>query len=411
MTRTRLTLNEYRTAESVPLTDAQVRSLRSLEPNPVQVMPHPSDPSLYDLTATSLVGLINVEDLDLEIRPKLAIDRLLFLLSYSMDPAHWRSLHAEFEERDSLFDAIVPGFVFQVRQALKRGLLQGYRVQEDADITVRGRIRVSEQIRRHYGIAPPIELRYDEFTEDILENQLLKAAIHRLWKLRIRSSWIRQALREFDLVLQNVSLVEFPRHSIPEIRFTRLNQRYRPAVQLARLILRATSFDLGTGAVAASEFLVNMNQVFEEFVEAALGESIARCGLRLRPQDDRLRLDLDRRIRLVPDISVWQGGRCLLIGDVKYKRTGDNRGSNPDIYQLLAYTIAADLPGGVLIYAKGEDEPRVHITRIVEKQLRVVALDLELSPEGILEQIDSLAADLLHGVEQPTGAAPHRLPF
>lgn len=239
---TRLRLSEHRTLPRVELTNRQVTALQNLNPNPLHVAPHPGDPDVYDLTAGSLVGLVSIDDLELEIHPKLSIQRLLFLLSYSMDPENWSAIHAEFAERSSLFEAVIPGFVYQVRQALRCGLLQGYRVEEDALLTVRGRIRISEQIRRRYGLAPPIELRYDEFTEDILENQLIKAAIHRLRRLRIRSAAVRQTLREFDLALQNVSLVEFPAQSIPDVRFTRLNGRYQPAIALARLILRATSF-------------------------------------------------------------------------------------------------------------------------------------------------------------------------
>jgi 5-methylcytosine-specific restriction enzyme subunit McrC len=401
MKQTRLILHEYRSAEAVALTVSQIRALQRLRPAPLQIMPHPDDPALYDLTPGSLVGLIAIGELEIEIRPKLPINRLLFLLSYSMDPENWRALHAEFAQRDSLFEAIIPGFVYQVRQALRRGLLQGYRAEEDALFTVRGRIRVSEQIRSRYGLAPPIELRFDEFTEDIVENQLIKAAIHRLWKLRIRSPRIRQVLREFDLALQNVSLVEFPARSIPEVRFTRLNQRYRPAILLSRLILQATSFDLGTGAVSASEFLVDMNSVFEHFVVVALGESLRHRGLAIAVQDDRLRLDMDNRIRLVPDISVWHERRCIFVGDVKYKRTEWNRGANPDLYQLLAYTVAADLPGGVLIYARGEDEARTHTVRHIGQQLTVESLDLESSPEQLLQQIERITGSVAVSARQP----------
>lgn len=388
---TRLRLTEYRTLEGVDFSSEQIRAIQALDPTPLSLTPNHVNPSLTDLTAGSLVGVVHTSGLDIEIHPKLTIDRLLFLLSFTMDPKNWPDVHSEFEQRDSLLEAIIPGFVFQVRRTLRNGVLQGYRTEEDALITVRGRIRISEQIRRRYGLAPPIELQFDEFTEDIPENQLLKAAIHRLSKLPIRSQRIRQLLRGFDLALQHVSLVEFTPQMIPDINWTRLNERYRPAVELARLILRATSFDLGAGRVAASAFLVNMNAVFESFVVVSLGDALKKRGMRLVRQDARLRLDERRQISLEPDLSCWAGGRCLFVGDVKYKRTEDNRGKNADLYQLLAYTVAADLRGGLLIYAKGEEEPRHHDVVHIGRTLRVEALDLEVSPAGILRQIDGIA--------------------
>ena len=47
-----------------------------------------------------------------------------------------------------------------------------------------------------------------------------------------------------------------------------------------------------------------------------------------------------------------------------------------DIYQMLAYVTALDLPGGMLVYAKGEAEPVVHTVRHTGKRLEIAALDL-----------------------------------
>jgi 5-methylcytosine-specific restriction enzyme subunit McrC len=276
------------------------------------------------------------------------------------------------------------------------GVLQGYRVHEEALSTVRGRVRFSDQIRRRYGIAPPVEVRYDEFTEDVLENRLIKAALHRLTRLSIRAAWVRRSLREFDLALERVSLVEYPPNQLPEVGYTRLNERYRPAVELARLILRATSFDLAAGRVGASAFLIDMNGVFEHFVVAALREALRGSGGSLVQGGNGMSLTLDRagRIRLRPDIAWVVNGLPWFVGDVKYKRTEANRGHNPDLYQVLAYAIAADLPGGTLIYAKGEDAPAEHEVRHAGKRLRVVALDLDVEPDGVLAQIEAIACQI-----------------
>ena len=71
---------------------------------------------------------------------------------------------------------------------------------------VRGRIRFDDQVRRRFGILLPVEVRFDDFTEDILENRLLKAALAVLGTLRLRSESSRQSLRRFNHVLDLVSL-------------------------------------------------------------------------------------------------------------------------------------------------------------------------------------------------------------
>ena len=90
-----------------------------------------------------------------------------------------------------------------------------------------------------------------------------------------------------------------------------------------------------------------MNRVFEDFVVVALREALAvgpsSCSRRARRRRP-LWLDRGRRVRLRPDISWWEGSTCVFVGDVKYKRVQVTEIEHPDIYQLLAYTIATGAP-------------------------------------------------------------------
>ena len=403
-------LREYLPEYDVPLTAQEVKSLQQSNAE-ITITPSPSTEGLVDLTPSSMVGVIDLDTLTVEIQPKIPIDRFLFLLSYSLDPKKWQDQQFDFEERSSILEAIIPGFAHQVRRAMGHGILQGYRTEQAALSTVRGRIRFDDQLRLHYGIAPPIEVQYDDFTEDIPENQLIKTALHRLGRLRIRSARVRQMLHEFDVALERVSVLDASYPMLPAVTFTRLNERYRPAISLARLILRSTSFDLSVGHVRSSTFLVDMNSVFEDFVVTALRES-----LRLSPQslsqgadNHSLHLDETRRLRLKPDISWWERGQCVFAGDVKYKRLSSPGYQHADIYQLLAYSIATDLPGGLLIYARGEGDPITYRVVHLGKELQIVTLDLEQTPEGVLTQIDVVAGRIRRMRAQYLERCTHRL--
>lgn len=387
-----LSLREYRTERDVPLTSAEVHALQVVAGS-ISIVPSVRLDGCYDLTPGSYVGGIQLDTLSVEIRPKLPIERLLFLISYTLDPKQWRESDFNFSDRSSLFAAIIPGFVSQVRRAIHRGVLQGYRSEEDSLQTVRGRIRFDDQIRRRYGIAPPVEVRYDEFTEDITENRLIKAAIHTLGKMLIRSDDARRSLRAFDSALANVQTVEFHPRQLPSITYTRLNSHYRPAIELAKLILRSTTFEIEHGAVQTSAFLLDMNKVFEDFVYIALREALQLSPYAF-PQGatgKRLCLDSKGTIRLEPDLSWWESGDCIFVGDVKYKNVNPSGVIHPDLYQLLAYSIAADLPGGLLIYAAGETDDIAHHTIHAGKTLQVVTLNLDGQPDNILHQIGTLA--------------------
>ena len=134
---------------------------------------------------------------------------------------------------------------------------------------------------------------------------------------------------------------------------------------------------------------MDMNKVFESFVRRALREEL---GLREQAFPERSSAHLDRaqQIRLRPDLTWREAGRCVFVGDAKYKRIRDTQIPNADLYQLLAYATALDLPGGILIYAKGERDPAVYEVRNAAKQLEVLALDLAGEPAELLEQINAL---------------------
>jgi 5-methylcytosine-specific restriction enzyme subunit McrC len=390
-----LTLPEYQQLLDVQLDEEDLKAFAPFSPKQLVITPSFSS-SGYDLSASSWVGTIKTPGLALVLEPKVTIARLLFLLSYALDPKRWRDIPFDYRPTNSLVEAIIPGFVHQVRRALRQGVHQGYLSRADALNTVRGRIDFAQQLRRRHGRMPPVEVVYDEFTEDILENRVLKAAIHRLGRLQLRSPVSRGALRTLGSAFERVSLVEFDGRRVPEVFYTRLNEHYRPAVELARLILRATSVDLSHGRARSSAFLVDMNKVFESFVAVALREAL-HADERTFPTPEKappLRLDARQRVRLKPDLTWLHNRRRVFVGDVKYKRLRAAGYLHPDLYQALAYTVATKLDDAMLIYAAGEAEDATHQVVHIDKRVHVRTLKLGASPGYILDQINHLADEV-----------------
>ena len=388
----KLSLTEYSVEPSVKLSAEDCDALRGLNAD-VTISPSIGSPGCYDLTPSSWIGAIELPNLTVQIRPKIAISRILFLLSYAMDPKHWRDIEFNFGEEDSLFEAIIPGFIFHTKRAFSRGLLKSYRLEESALPTFRGRFRVQDQLNRHFGIVPPVEVTYDDFTDDIEENRLIKAALHCLERMPIRSIEMRHQVRHFKSVLHSVELIAYDPRRLPTVYYTRLNHHYRGVIELAKLILRSVSYDLKFGTVSAAAFLVDMNDVFEKFVWVALREALRLSEWQFPSNGGNHSVFLDRatKVSLKPDLSWWEGPKCVFVGDAKYKRINVSGVKHPDLYQLLAYTIATGLPGGLLCYAAGEGEPAIHEVVDIGKQLQVTSVDLSGDPKEILSDIERIA--------------------
>ena len=387
-------LQEYVRSEPLRLSADQLDALgkRSLS---LTIAPARGAAHAYCLTPGATIGALELGDLSVVIRPKLDISRVLYLASYALGAFKLREERFDFEETDTLVEALALALEAAARRAFARGLLHGYRTEEEALHTVRGRILVAEQIRRRFGVPVPIEVRYDEFTEDILANRLVKAATGLLGRMRIRSPRARAGLRWIGAMLGNVTPVWFAPSDVPEVTFDRLNAHYREVVGLARLILRHWAFEAERGGVRAAGFLMNMNTVFQECVTEALREEL-RVSEHTFCSDDRLpgpiHLDDDGEIRLKPDLTWWDGPTCTFVGDAKYKNVTGERVPNADLYQLLAYATALNLPGGLLVYARGEAEETTYEVRNAGTRLEVVAVDLAGSIDELRASIGRVAA-------------------
>ena len=384
-----MNLQEYRRSCPVSLSVRERDALRRVLPS-VTIEPAEGKESAYVLTPGSTIGAVEVEGLSVLIEPKIGIRQVLSLACYAIGKVKFQAEDFDFRDEYSLPDSLAMALTFQARRAFASGLLHGYRNEEDALYTVRGRIRFDDQLRRRFGVPLPVEVLYDEFTGDILANQLVKAAAYRLGRNRLRSAQARRNLSWLASMLDEVSLVGFPSSSVPVVRFDRLNEHYRGVVELSRLILRHGAFESGRGAVRATGFLMDMNVVFQEFVTEVL-----RDALGVSPQvfgENSIRsLDREARIHLRPDLTWHDGSRCVFVGDAKYKKIVHDRIPNADLYQLLAYATALDLPGGLLIYAKDEAEPRKYHVRHAGKLLEVAALDLSGTLDGVLARVAGLA--------------------
>ncbi|MFG2286191.1 McrC family protein [Streptomyces sp. NPDC048595] len=205
-------------------------------------------------------------------RPGGPIARLFFLLGYSLDPGRsWRDEQVLVAEHHDLLPTLAHAMERQVDRALRQGLLQDYRATEEAALVVRGRIREAEQIRRRFGAMLPVEVAYDEFTTDIAENRILRAAVERLLRLPGVPREVRRRLLHQRARLADVTPI-VRGHPLPGWHPTRLNSRYHHALHLARVILDGASAEHTTGGLCIDGFLFDMNTLFEDFVTVARRE-------------------------------------------------------------------------------------------------------------------------------------------
>jgi 5-methylcytosine-specific restriction enzyme subunit McrC len=141
-------------------------------------------------------------------------------------------------------------------------------------------------------------------------------------------------------------------------------------------------------------FLLDMPQLFEDFITVALREVLETAyGGRVIGQD-RHHFDEAGQVLMRPDV-VWRlRGTPVAVADAKYKAEKLAGYPNADLYQLLAYCTALGLSRGHLIYAKGSEAPAHHVVRRSGIEIVCHAIDLEAVPPALLDHMSDLAAQI-----------------
>ena len=125
-------LREYESSEPLHLVVSERDELKGALPS-LTVEPAEGAEGRYHLTPGSVVGAVEIGDLSVLISPKISIPQLLSLACYAMGAYKSQDERDfDFEEEQSLPDTLALALAAAARRAFGRGLLHGYRTEEEA---------------------------------------------------------------------------------------------------------------------------------------------------------------------------------------------------------------------------------------------------------------------------------------
>lgn len=417
--RAPLVLREH-TATEVEIDDALARKLPIVTGGRIGVRPA-AEPGRYLIDTAQYVGSVVVDDLQILVRPKIPLHNLFLLLTVGVPSDSWRDEWFGYDRDESLLASIAEFFARTAERTLAGGVLRSYRVEHEPLVAIRGRLDLAATFRQP-GLVSPVPCSYDDFTVDIDENRVLRAATRQLLRLPGVAATTRGVLLRLLVRLEGVADVHIDGEAVRDLldgRITRLNAYYEPTLRLSEIILRNASLIDRSGQTEASAFLLDMNALFQRFVSERLRQAlIGRLEVQAEPREH---LDQDRHVVMQPDLVFAADGERRYVGDVKYKLSPPGRAYNADLYQLLAYCTAMGLDEGVLIYclrdhpdssSAADADAGEYVVRRLGTRLRTYHLDMS-GKVGDVEGSISRLADWI--VDRPaargvTGLQDHRSP-
>lgn len=336
------------------------------------------------IQATEQVGVVRLGSRTIQILPKIyqsderteeiersceATQNLLYLLAYAGQlPIREHTLAPLLKRGNDWFEILTRLFASHLLEEWQRGAYRNYQIVEDELTVLKGKWRITDQIRRPLR-RHIFSVAYDEFTADNPLNRIFRFVVERLWRLT-RDSGNRRMLGELRAWMEEVKLLSHVTVSEanPSL-LSRLNQRYASLLNLSRLFLEGGSLQLAADTFTTFSFVFDMNQLFEAFIvnfirrhrAEIFQEAPALQGSDLLPQSRGAPFYLAHKeghrpvFLLKPDLAVRdETGQFPLLVDTKYKRldAADIKLgiSQADFYQMYAYARRYDCPRVLLLY-------------------------------------------------------------
>lgn len=288
-------------------------------------------------------------------------------------------------------DIFITEFIKEFRKTIYRDYVQ----REENQQFVKGKIIVSETIRRNPVLKHLHYTRFDEYSINNPLNQVFKALI---WLLlpKTKSANNKKRLVVGLTYLQDVDLVSIGEPLFKSVKFSRLNNSFEALFNLAKLFFYNQQPGLKGGNSDTFSFLVPMHSLFESYIEKILA-GFNQSDLTFRHHEPIYYLGKEKGkpvFLLEPDFTVFSGQDCKGILDAKYKYPFNSSGgvkiNSSDIYQLSAYSLRYNCRLLVLIYPKFLESPKeggvlaeydlqssIGSTKLIVAQVDIIEKDIE----------------------------------
>ena len=359
------------------------------------------------------VGYIRLSTVSIEILPKISLNgsvelerkALLNMLSKcGILKVNYSEISSLKLYKQSLNEILAYLFSKKLQKELRKGVYGEYVYIEENINSLKGSLRVQEQIKNLASHSSKAFCRFEEFSRDNKLNRILSFFVKEAMK-NVKNRGTLKLLRISEMILGDVDERSITLNEVNNFSFNRLNKPFEDAFTLGKMIVLGESTLGNSGGNKAYSILFKMNEIFEIYIGKLLKELLYEETVHMQHSKYKLLIKEESNrgvFKLIPDIVIEKNGIESVIIDTKWKsveskfnRHGVKR---EDLYQMYAYlTRYKNARTVILIYPyneriEGEDGEYLESWYLEDdqhKRLRVYAVNLENEKET-LKSLDKI---------------------
>lgn len=313
-------------------------------------------------------GVVQLDGLTLEILPKVygepSVEEARLVLHQMLSKAGFLRVYSGSSARvslskQSLLDVFILEFCRLVTDQDRLGRPKDYKAQEENLGVLKGRLLLKEHLQANLISSEKIFCQFDEFTDDLLLQQIIKFCLKILQK-GAKSQLSVQAVNRLLMQYADISDKDISLGDLDRVFFDRNTSRYREVLAWCRVFLEGYNPSASAGKSNLISIMFDMNRLFEAWVFASLKPLLAKNNFILKAQSGRKylanRLDLGMQVFMTqPDLIITnRQNEVLMILDTKWKvlkHQDLNLGvQQSDMYQMMSYAQIYEVPQLALIY-------------------------------------------------------------
>lgn len=255
-----------------------------------------------------------------------------------------------------LWEIFINTFLQEIEMVIREGLLHQYHSVENNESYLKGKLQVSQQMKRNFLHQERFSVLLDSFLPDVPANRLLKSALILINQQKTIGLSNKKKIKELRAVFSEISISQNYQTDWQHIQQNQhLHKHYEKALTWAKIFLQQHSFTPFAGNEISFSLLFPMEQLFENYV--ALGFIKYATDYDVICQDNSTHLFQNKAFLLRPDLVLRKNNSCIVL-DIKWKNLDlekQNHGiDRADLYQLYAYGKKYQATKLVLIYPKNE---------------------------------------------------------
>lgn len=279
---------------------------------------------------------------------------------------------------------------------LKRGLDKAYLERRHEVIGIKGKLDLSETLKRNLLSRQRTSCIYDNFSPNVLTNQILVSTLRRLLQTNNLERGIKVDIRKLLLMFPPIETIPLRKAHFQGIRLHRNNQFYDFVLKVCELIYDHALPSQNPGEYHFADFRrdeVKMRMLFEKFLfnfyrheQREYQVKSERLNWQFEAMDDS---SAEYLPSLNTDISLFSKQRKIIIDAKFYKETlttgrfNNQRVRSAHLYQLFSYLIQQENPAdsrtlstkGILLYPQTTES--VHLQyRYQEHYIEVRTVNL-----------------------------------